>query len=117
MADPPPPYAQNQPLPPGMYPNMAGPQMVGGYGQPYPQAGPMPQVTQVIVTSGFGPHSMAAHCPNCNQQVCLTLTALRISYQNCPFEKQVITRTEPVTGLLTWILSGTLLVMGCFFGW
>lgn len=69
MSDPPPPYAPTAGPQPGMYPNIPMPQPFQQQPYPGPMAAGVPQVVQVTVTQGFGPHSMTAFCPNCNQQV------------------------------------------------
>ncbi|RWS10339.1 hypothetical protein B4U79_01459 [Dinothrombium tinctorium] len=56
-----------------------------------------PLVRQLVVTMvGFGPYPQQMICPKCNSTI--------------------VTQTIPNPGLLTWILSGTLLLIGCFMG-
>lgn len=93
MSDAPPPYAVsagNAAPPPGLYPQMphpggapppVNPQYMPGYGQPPPQHVMMqPPVAQVIVTAGYGPHSMSTVCNNCRQQVSLSVSSFSPSH-------------------------------------
>lgn len=54
-----------------------------------------PTTTTVIVTQGFGPYPIQVTCTNCSANV--------------------LTETSASPGLLTWILSGTLLLVGFVF--
>lgn len=51
-----------------------------------------PVTATVIVRQGFGPYPMQVTCSNCNASV--------------------MTETSASPGLLTWLLSGTLLLVG-----
>ncbi|KAI2808813.1 hypothetical protein BLOT_006761 [Blomia tropicalis] len=55
-----------------------------------------PVTATVIVRQGFGPYPMQVTCSNCNASV--------------------MTETSASPGLLTWLLSGTLLLVGCWLG-
>lgn len=90
--EPPPPYAPSAPTQPlpgyGNPPSTIAPNVV----LPNIQAAP----TVIVNVTQFGPYSMQMTCPSCHS----TIT----------------TETLTSPGLLTWILSGTLLLMGCWLG-
>ncbi|KAL0993409.1 hypothetical protein UPYG_G00107430 [Umbra pygmaea] len=80
---------------PGAY--QAGPQP-GVYPQP-PQnlpvmGGPGQVVTQVIISANLTDVPGSTLCPHCQQTV--------------------VTRTEPESGLLTWLICGGLFIVGCW---
>ncbi|KAH9390557.1 hypothetical protein TYRP_010653 [Tyrophagus putrescentiae] len=90
MMEPPPPYTAQ----PGVHP-APPPGFVAAYPpQGYPT--PAPVTATVIVRQGFGPYPMQVTCSNCNAAV--------------------MTETSASPGLLTWLLSGTLLLVGCWLG-
>jgi len=89
-AEPPPPYSASG-APDGHQPP---PGFV-----PPPGAGytTQPVATAVIVNvQGFGPYPMQTTCPSCGAHV--------------------MTETLASPGLLTWLLSGTLVLIGCWLG-
>lgn len=113
MDQKPPPYAEPAPgyAPPPGQPGSGYPppgQPGSGYpppGQPYPPPGQQyppqpvqpPATTTVIVTgSGLGPYPANMQCPNCHQAI--------------------VTRTEMVTGTLTWLACLGLVLVGCWLG-
>ncbi|KAI1307645.1 Lipopolysaccharide-induced tumor necrosis factor-alpha factor -like protein [Halotydeus destructor] len=108
--EPPPPYpgqASAAPMGPGFYPDLNQGQapQYGGQAPPFstnvPQLmicppGPVQGTTVIVTRQGFGPYPSQTTCPNCSQNV--------------------MTSTMSSPGLLTWILSGTLLLIGCWAG-
>ena len=54
------------------------------------------QATAIIVQPSFGPYPMQVTCPNCNATL--------------------MSETSATPGLLTWLLSGGLIVFGCWLG-
>lgn len=111
MPEPPPPYSTLPPPPVnpafagasgGMYPSTSAPGFnVAGVGTSVVpvMAGSVPPGTHAVVvnvTSSLGSHSQRFVCPSCHQDM--------------------VTKTTPTAGLLTWILSGACLVFGCWLG-
>jgi len=98
----PPPYDPTKgayppnPNPASYQPNMSNPSM------PYPNAPPMQAqpVTQTYVYVNdqcqYGPRPMNVTCPHCHQQI--------------------VTKVKCSAGLLTWLLFGGCLVVGCWLG-
>ncbi|XP_036797581.1 lipopolysaccharide-induced tumor necrosis factor-alpha factor homolog isoform X1 [Oncorhynchus mykiss] len=99
------------PQPPGGYPASPGPPQPGFQPGPYqggPQAGvytpppqytsgpggPVPVVTQVIMTPSLMEVGGSTMCPHCQQHV--------------------VTKTETNSGLLTWLICGGLFIVGCW---
>jgi lipopolysaccharide-induced tumor necrosis factor-alpha factor len=92
--EPPPPYTAQtgmgggQPMPPGFMPGV----------QPAATVYPAQPVTAAVIVNvqGFGPYPMQVTCTHCSAQV--------------------MTETVASPGLLTWLLSGTLFLVGCWLG-
>lgn len=97
---PPPPYST---LPPGQQQQQQQASMTQGHGMQPPAAG-LTFVTPVVPAMGssvtyvlgFGPHPKQTVCPSCNQEV--------------------VSETRPAVGLLTWLLVGAMVMVGCGFG-
>ncbi|GIX80805.1 LITAF domain-containing protein [Caerostris extrusa] len=95
----PPPYAPVDPPP--AY--TTGPYMAEGYqapptvvlGAPTTAGGP-PTVVTVVKVGQWGPYPMQVACPQCSARV--------------------MTETSASPGLLTWLLSGALVFVGCWLG-
>ncbi|XP_076362208.1 LITAF domain-containing protein-like isoform X4 [Tachypleus tridentatus] len=99
-SEPPPPYTSAPPPssynpPPGAYaggyPPKSSTVVVGA-----PHTGPGLTSVTVVNVSQWGPYPMQMTCPRC--------------------AAQVMTETTASPGLLTWILSGSLIFLGCWFG-
>ncbi|XP_064481150.1 LITAF domain-containing protein-like isoform X2 [Ornithodoros turicata] len=90
---PPPAYQEPRPVyqeaPPPYQPTAPPP---AGFAPPPPQ----PAVPRIVVLSQWGPYPVQATCPNCGATV--------------------LTSTSSTPGLLTWLLSGALVLLGCWFG-
>ncbi|NP_001297890.1 uncharacterized protein LOC105012868 [Esox lucius] len=84
---------------PGFQP---GPYQIGPQPVVYPpppqnisvQGGPLPVVTHVVMAPGLTDAGGPTVCPHCQQTM--------------------VTRTETNSGLLTWLICGSLFIVGCW---
>ncbi|XP_054152975.1 LITAF domain-containing protein-like isoform X2 [Oppia nitens] len=92
--EPPPPYSAQPGGPGGPVPPPPGFMA----GQPAATVYPAQPVAAAVIVNvqGFGPYPMQVTCSQCSAQV--------------------MTETVASPGLLTWLLSGTLFLVGCWLG-
>ncbi|XP_069590115.1 lipopolysaccharide-induced tumor necrosis factor-alpha factor homolog isoform X1 [Ranitomeya imitator] len=81
--------------PPPSY-GLGGVQPLGVGGGPQTTVVTAPVTSIVIIRTSFADTPVTCSCPVCHQSI--------------------VTRTEPKSGLLTWLIAGSLILLGCWLG-